>query len=412
MFNEKAMKKKKRIWPWIIVILLIGAIIVVSVSLRSTQKRALSETKLTTYIVKRHDFANTVLATGAVKAQIGAEVRVGARISGKVTRLYANVGAVVKKGQVIAELDKSDLEAVVSQKQAELEIAQAKLSTITSLSPIEIQKAESEVQQWQTTAELDKKELNRQEKLLKEGIASQQALDLAKEKLNVSEAQLTSARHAYQIATVKYQEDKASSAVEIERASAALESARIQLSYATIDAPISGVIASVSTQEGETVAAGLNAPTFVTIIDLDRLQVDAYVDEVDIGKIKPGQVASFTVDTYPDREFQGKVEAVYPEAVIQDNVVNYDVVVKVDGVYSGMLRPEMTANVSIFAETKKDVVAIPIQALKRDSGKTFVYLEGSNGPEKQEVKTGWTDSQWIEILSGLREGQTVLIGVQ
>ena len=359
--------------------------------------------------VTRRDLVSSVLATGAVKPQVGAEVRVGARISGKVEHLYANIGDMVKKGQVIAELEKADLEAKVNQRAAELRMAEAKLSAVKSLRPREIEKAEADVAQWQATVELNKKDLARQEELLKQDFTSQQLCDRAKEQLAVAEAHLGSVRKALELAQTGYQEDLKQAAAEVERAEAALADAKVQLSYATITAPIDGVIGSVSTQEGETVAAGLNSPTFVTIIDLDRLQVDTFVDEVDIGKVKPGQTATFTVDSFPSREFAGKVVAIYPKAVIQENVVNYDVVVEITDAYDGVLRPEMTASVTIQLDTRENVLTVPAKAVKREGGKSVVYVLANGRPQPRDVKVGWKDSQWIEVLSGVEEGQTVLL---
>jgi len=364
---------------------------------------------LKTARVVRRDFSSSVLATGAVRAQVGAEVRAGARISGKVEHLYANVGDVVKRGQVIAELEKADLDATVAQRGAELQLAEARLSAVRALRPREIEKAEAEVRQWQATLDLARKDLARQDELLKRDFTSQQGRDRAQEKMSVSEAQLAAAQKALELARTRLVEEVRQGTAEVARAKAALDHARAQLAYATITAPISGVIASVSTQEGETVAAGLNAPTFVTIIDLNRLQVDAYVDEVDIGKINTGQKCIFTVDAFPAREFDGKVVAVYPKAVIQENVVNYDVVVEITAPYDGLLRPEMTASVSIFLRTRKQVLAVPAKAEKRERGKNVVYILSKTGPELREVKVGWKDGQWIEIAAGLQEGETVLL---
>jgi len=359
--------------------------------------------------VGRRDLISSVLATGAVKPQVGAEVRVGARISGKVEHLYANIGDVVKKGQVLAELEKADLEAKVNQRSAELEMAEAKLAAIRSLRPREIEKAEADVAQWQATVELNGKDLARQDELLKQDFTSQQARDRAKEQLAVSEARLASVRKALELAKTGYEEDLRQAAADVARAKAALADAQVQLSYATITASIDGVIGSVSTQEGETVAAGLSAPTFVTIIDLGRLQVDTFVDEVDIGKVAPGQTATFTVDSFPSREFAGKVVAVYPKAVIQENVVNYDVVVEITDAYDGLLRPEMTASVTIFLEARENVLAVPAKAVRRERGKSVVYVLAEGRAHAREIKVGWKDSQWVEILSGLEEGETVLL---
>ena len=359
--------------------------------------------------VTRRDFSPTVLATGAVEPQVGAEVRVGARISGKVEYLYANIGDEVKERQVIAELEKKDLEATVAQRQAELRMAEAKLSAVEMLRPREIEKAEADVAQYQATLTLAEKELIRQDDLLKQDFTTQQARDRAQERLSVAEAQLVSARKGLELVKTRYAEDLKQARADVERANATLVNAKVQLSYATITAPIPGVIASVSTQAGETVAAGLNAPTFVTIIDLKRLQVDAYVDEVDIGKIRVGQKTVFAVDAFPAREFEGKVVAIYPKAVIQENVVNYDAVIEITTPYDGLLRPEMTASVTIFLEARTNVLSVPAKAVKREKGKDVVYVMANSRPELQEIKVGWKDGQWIEVAQGLEEGQLVLL---
>jgi macrolide-specific efflux system membrane fusion protein len=138
--------------------------------------------------------------------------------------------------------------------------------------------------------------------------------------------------------------------------------------------------------------------------------VDTFVDEVDIGKVKVGQKATFTVDSFPSREFNGKVVAIYPKAVIQENVVNYDVVVEITDPYDGLLRPEMTASVTIQLDARENVLAVPVKAVKRERGKSVVYVRSSAGSaQPREVKVGWKDSQWVEIVSGLEEGQTVLL---
>jgi multidrug efflux pump subunit AcrA (membrane-fusion protein) len=362
----------------------------------------------TAKVIKR-DFASSVLATGAVKPQVGAEVRVGARISGKVEQLYANIGDEVDEGDAIAELEKAELKATEARCEAELEMVQAKLSAVARLRPKEIEKAEADVAQCEASLTLAKQELDRQKELLGGGSATQAALDEAQERFSVAEAKLASSRKALELARLNYAEDVRLAEAEVKRAEAVLAGARAQLSYATITAPISGVIGSVSTQKGETVAAGLNAPTFVTITDLERLQVDAYVDEVDIGKVRRGQRAVFTVDAFPAREFEGEVTAIYPQAVIQENVVNYDVVIGITSEYKGLLRPEMTASVTIFLEDRSGVLAVPARAVKRQRGRTVVYVLVDGRPELREVTVGWRDGQWIEIAEGLKQGETVLL---
>ena len=336
-------------------------------------------------------------------------MRVGARISGKVERLYANIGDVVKKGQVIAQLEKADLEATVAQRRAELRLAEARCSAVKVLRPKEIARAEADVTKCTATLGLVKKEMGRQDDLLKRDSATQREWDVAREAYSVAQSELAAAQKMLELTKSRYEEDLKQARVDVERAKAVLAHADVHLSYATLTAPIAGVIASVSTQEGETVAAGLNAPTFVTIIDLHRLQVDAFVDEVDIGKIRVGQQAVFEVDTFPGREFKGKVDAIYPKAVIQENVVNYDVVVEIADPYDGLLRPEMTTNVTIFLAARKGVLAIPSKAVRRIEGKTVVYVLADSQPQPRPVRVGWKDGSWTEVAEGLDEGETVLL---
>lgn len=340
----------------------------------STTKNAEPTGPATAQVIRR-DFSSTVLATGTVKSQVGSEVKVGARISGKVIRLYANIGDFVKKGQVIAELEKEDLTARVERNKAELAVAEARIEDV------------------EARLKLAQVQLQRHKELIVSRAVSQDALDIAAKEFAVNQAGLRLAQR------------------QVESAKAALKESVASLAYATLTAPISGVIASVSTQEGETVTAGLNAPVFVTIIDLTRLQVDAFVDEVDIGKVQLGQKAVFTVDSFPAREFEGKVVAVYPKAVIQENVVNYDTVIDITSPYDGLLRPDMTTSVTILLEAREGVLAVPAEAVKREKGKTLVYVPANGRAEPREVKTGWKDGPWIEIAGGLKEGETVLLTV-
>jgi macrolide-specific efflux system membrane fusion protein len=309
--------------------------------------------------VVRRDIGSYVLATGIIKPKIGAEVKVGSRVSGVVERLRAQIGDQVEAGQVIAELDDSELRAKLDQNIAALNKAKADL-------------------------EYARLNMERQRSLLKKNFTSRQQADLAEKEYETALAQVA-------------------------QAEANVEFAEVQLGYTRIYAPITGVIASISTQEGETVAASLAAPTFVNLIDLQRLEVQTYVDETDIGKIRTGLEAMFTVDTFRNTEFEGKVTAIYPKAVIQDNVVNYIVTVDITDFKDKVLRPEMTANVTIYLETRRDVLAVPTSALTRERGEYYVTVMEQGNPVRQRVETGWRDDGYTEILSGLKEGDYVLI---
>lgn len=240
---------------------------------------------------------SVVKATGVVKPMIGAEVRVGSRISGVVRRLFVRVGDTVRAGQLLAELDDRDLVAQRDQARAALDVADANLDYARA-------------------------DLARKRQLSSASLLADSDLDLAQRAFAVAARQAAGAK-------------------------ANLDFASTQLGYAKIFAPISGVVASVATQEGETVAASFAAPTFVTLIDLSRLEVWAYVDETDVGRVRIGQRANFTVDTYGDEPFDGAVTAIYPKAEIRDNVVNYVTVVRFDPPRDRVLRPDMTTTVRI-----------------------------------------------------------------
>jgi RND family efflux transporter MFP subunit len=307
--------------------------------------------------VTRRTIASSVKATGVVKPRIGAEVRVGSRVSGVVARLHVQIGETVARGQLLAELETRELVARRDQAQAALAAADATLQYARSA-------------------------LARQRALATADLLSAADLDVAERSRGVAEQQSA-------------------------EAAANLDFARTQLGYSRIWAPIGGIVASVATQEGETVAASLAAPTFVTLVDLARLEVWAYVDETDIGRIARGQRARFTVDTYPDHEFEGRVTAVYPQAEIRDNVVNYVTVVTFDPPRDRTLRPEMTTTVRIAIDTRENVLAVPRRAVRREQGRTFVLTPAR---EKRWVTAGSRDEADTEIVAGLREGDEVLVG--
>jgi multidrug efflux pump subunit AcrA (membrane-fusion protein) len=359
--------------------------------------------------VQRRDLVSTVAATGKVNAMVGAEVRVGSRVSGRVKRLYANIGDLVRVGQVIAELEKDDQQALLDQRRAEMKIAEVRLSSVDALRPGEIQKAEAALKDSQATSELASINFERQKRLLDKELVAREVFDAARKEKEVSEARVVSAARELELAKQRYIEDLKSAKAQLEQAASAARVLEAQVTYYTIRAPISGIISSVSTQEGETVAAGLNSPTFVTIIDLHKLQVDAFVDETDIGKIRVGQKATFTVDSFPDREFNATVQAIYPKAVIMDNVVYYDVVHRIDEPLTGELRPEMTTNVMVSLDARKNVLAVPLHAVSRDQGKSVVFVLRNGQPVRRAVKVGWKDPEWIEIVDGLKEGDKVVI---
>lgn len=377
--------------------------------------RTKKNTAFETITVKRKNIGSSILATGSVKPVIGAEVKVGSRISGTVEHLYANIGNKIEKGQVIAEIEKKDLEAQVAQNKAAVSVAEAKVLALENQRPKAVEIAQSNVD---SAKSLSKPQVSGIVSSSYGGITDNpQSNALAGVQASVplyngtNNVNIKRTKADLNLTEMTYDDNLRIARSQLEQAKAALEYSNVQLSYATIKAPISGVIGSVTTQEGETIAAGLNAPTFVTIIDLSKLQVDAFVDETDIGRVRTGQKALFTVDTYPDMEFTGKVNAIYPKAIIQENVVNFDVVITIDGPGAKLLRPDMTASVTIFQKEKNGVLIIPKTAvIREDNGKYVMIKQNSGAFEKKAIKTGVQTGNDVEIISGLNEGD--IIGIK
>ena len=154
-------------------------------------------------------------------------------------------------------------------------------------------------------------------------------------------------------------------------------------------------------------AASMSAPNFITLIDLRKLEVTVFVDETDIGRIKVGQKAIFTVDTYAEKFFKGKVREIHPKAVIKDNVVNYEVILDIEKKNVSKLRPEMTANVVVTTGTRKNVLTIPKAAVKREGKKIFTVMHVDRQLVDRAIELGWRDGKVIEVISGLKEGEQV-----
>lgn len=364
--------------------------------------------------VSRRDLSATVTATGSIKAMVGAEVKVGSRIPGRVEQLAVQVGDRVQARQVIARLEQDDLRAAVEKARAELAAAEAKLATVKNGARTqEVQASEAVLRQAEANRLLAQVNLDRYRQLYQDSGIALQVVDTAARDYDVTVAQVRTAREQLSLIREKYTvEDVQYAEAQVAQAKAASRIAEANLGYATIISPMAGVVASVSTQQGETVTSGsaaAQAPTFVTIIDLNRLQVDAYVDETDIGKVQEGQEAIFGVDAFPDKEFSGKVTAIYPKALIQQNVVTYDVVVAIDN-RGGLLRPDMTANTTITVAKREKVLAIPNQAVRREDGDRVVFVQEGDRLVRRPVKTGWKDKTYTEVLSGLKEGERVVVG--
>lgn len=403
----KAVKTAGRVRRWMAAAAVLAIVAVAAVL--AGRGEAATAAAIETAPAARRTLRSQVQATGVVRARTGAEVKVGARISGRVERLLANVGDRVKRGAPIAQLEDRDLRARVARADADLAAARAQLALVQrGARAEEIQEAEAAVAQAEAEDGLASVSEGRTRSLAEQGYVGREDADRARRDADVARARLASARSRLMLVRNRaLPEDVALADARVRQAQAARDEAAASLSYATIAAPIEGVIAQVATQEGETVSAGLNAPTFVTLIDLDRLEVAAYVDEVDVGRVRTGQRATFTVDAFPDVDFAGAITAVYPRAVIQSNVVNYITTIAIED-SKGRLKPDMTATVTISLDERTDVVAVPDRAVRRERGKTVVRIATEAGGTR-EVKTGLRGGGFTEIVSGIAEGERVVL---
>ena len=376
------------------------------------QDSALSISNYTFAPVSRRKMKQTVLATGTVTLEVGAEIKIGSRISGQIDALFVEIGDFVKAGKVIAIVEHSDLLARVAQRTAELQREEVQLAKFLNEGPLEINKARAELEELQVHMSFAEKMVLRNRKLNEEGVISETVLDQSEKDIEVIKARIKSARESIKLQKIQLVNNTRLAEANVSKARANLMEEKTQLSYATITAPTDGIVATISTQKGETVAASFNSPTFVNLIDLRKLEVTVFVDETDIGRIKKGHQAVFTVDSFPKKFFTGEVGDIHPKAIIKDNVVNYEVILKIETEGLNLLRPEMTTNVVITTDKKKNALTVNKKAVKRKKKKTFVPVKSGNLVIERLVKTGWRDGDYIEILSGLKENELAGIPIK
>lgn len=358
--------------------------------------------------VGRGDIYLEVAATGAVKPQVGAQVKVGARISGRVERLFVKQGDYVKKGELIAVIEHEEIKRQVERYQSVYKDALAQLEKVKLTYPERITAQKKTVQALQSELSQLEREAKRLEVLYKDGLISKTELERIERDREVKAYQLEAQSAQLKSLKLEYEKELEKARAQVEIARKQLEEAKVREQYAYIHSPISGFVSEVTTQQGETVVAGLNAPTFITVVDLSRLEVWCYIDETDIGKIKPGMEGHFRVDSFPEKSFKAKVRTIYPGAIIRNNVVFYIAVLDILDPYIDYLKPEMTAQVTILAGKKEGVIVIPSNAVKIDKqGKPFVYVKKGDKWEKRFVKTGWESRGKIEVLEGVSVGETI-----
>ena len=317
---------------------------------------------------------NSVTATGTIEPVTS--VTVGTQVSGIVSKLFVDYNSVVKKGQVIAELDKTNLISELNTSKANLASAQSSLKYETD-------------------------NYNRYKTLFDKGLVS-----------------------ADEYETAKLSYDKAKQTVATAKESVA--KAQTNLGYATITSPIDGVVLSKSVEEGQTVAASFSTPELFNIAqNLTDMRVIADVDEADIGEVKEGARVTFTVDAYPNDTFEGEVTQVRQEATTTNNVVTYEVVISAPN-NDLKLKPGLTANVTIFTAEKQGVLCVPSKALRftptpetvgnmkiqDTNGKNKVWTKEGNTLKAHNLQIGMSDGINTEVLSGISEGTVIVTGME
>ncbi|MFP5260223.1 MAG: efflux RND transporter periplasmic adaptor subunit [Acidobacteriota bacterium] len=347
-------------------------------------------------------------ATGIIKAQVGAIVKIGARATGTIKEMHVKVGDEVKKDQLIAVIDSRELRSQLDEAEAKLARANAELSQVETVYPRRIAEAEAELRLSKAKYDYAAASLKRQDELFKKALVARDVLDAALRDSLVSqnevlarEASLVRVRTEFEKEAIKAQKAK-------EEAQAVIDTVNTKISYTRIVSPIDGVVAFVTSQEGETVVAGLQVANLITVLDPSRLEMWIYVDETDVGQVRPGMPVEFRVDAYPGTTFRGSVNQIYPQPEIRDNIVYYQALVRLDPTESAKLRPEMTTQCQIVIQEKKDVLVIPNAALKWIGDRQVVFaLTPDGGVREVRPKLGLEGLNETEILEGLTAGEKV-----
>ena len=358
----------KKTWIIVAAVVVIG---IVAYQFLSGGKKE-QKVEFETAQVTKGNIQTTITATGTIEPVTS--VTVGTQVSGIVSKLYVDYNSVVKKGQVIAELDKTNLISELTAQRANLSSAQSSLN-------------------------YQQANYNRYKTLYDKGLVS---------------------ADEYESALLQYNQAKE----QVKTASQSVLRAQTNLGYATITSPIDGVVLSKSVEEGQTVAASFNTPELFTIAqDLTDMRVIADIDEADIGGVKEGQRVSFTVDAFPEDKFEGQVTQVRQQATTESNVVTYEVVISARN-NDLKLKPGLTANVTIFTLEKNGVLVVPAKALRFMPNEALLHegqsIEDVEAPKKlwtmegnvfkaHKVETGTTNGVLTEIVSGISAGTEVLV---
>jgi HlyD family secretion protein len=399
--NGKAKKRRKRI---IYSSIAAACVLLITVGLIAATRGGTKIDPSKLGKVERGDLAKSVVATGKVTPITKVEVK--SKASGIVKKLLVEAGDRVKKGQLLAQLDKEEITAQVAQSEAELQAADASLKA-----------AQADYERAKVDAEGPdvpplKRAYERAQGMAKEGVVSESALDdaeknytMALNKQNVAKAQLVVLRAKVAQSEATVAQDRAH-----------LKQLKEQLSYTDIESPIDGVVLSRDVEMGDAVSSilvlGSSATLVMTLGDTSEVYVKGKVDESDIGKVYLGQPARIKVESFKDKSFQGKVTRISPMGVEKDNVTTFEVRVSINNP-GGELKAEMTANAEILLEEHKNVLQIPEGAILYDKDKkASVEIpdpKGKDGKRKIAVNIGISNGAKTELLGGLKEGDEVVL---
>src|SRR5271167_4499371 len=389
-------KRRKRIIIWSSIGTVVLALVVTGVVIASTSGTKIDPSKLAK--AEKGDLAKSVVATGKIEPITKVEVK--SKASGIVKKLYVDYGDRVKKGQMLAELDRDEIQARVDQARAQLEASTASLNGTRA--DLERAKVDAEG----PDVPLLKRAYDRAEGMAKDGVVSASALDdaeknykMALNKQNVSKAQLQVLQAKIGQAEGQLGQDRAN-----------LKQLEEQLSYTTIESPLDGIVLSRDVQMGDAVSSilvlGSSATLVMTLGDTSEVYVKGKVDESDIGKVYLGQRARIKVESFKDKTFDGKVTKISPMGVEKDNVTTFEVRVSIQNP-GGELKAEM------ILEEHKNVLQIPEGAILYDKDKKasveIPNPKGKDGKDKIAVNIGISNGAKTEVLSGLKEGDQVVL---
>ncbi len=359
----------------IVIIAAIGAIAWYGFSF---YKKDNTKDSFVTHKLSRGNITEMVSASGTINPI--SSIDVGTQVSGRIQKIYVDYNSIVKKDQLLAEIDPSSFESNVAREKANLDVAKAQVMSAKA------------------ARDYYKKHLARISKLNKQNYSADKELDEAQRDYDTA------------VANVALHE------AQVEQAQAALDYNKIQLGYTKIISPVDGIIVSKSVEEGQTVAASFETPTLFNVAeDLTKMQIEATVVEADISKVKEGQKVLFNVDSFPNETFEGIVTQVRNEAVTTSNVVTYEVVISVNNL-EHKFKPGMTANVEIITANEKDILVVPNKALRFSMGDDIryqqkgVWILRDGKPQRINVVAGVYDDNNTQITSNeLQEGTEIIV---